>query len=179
MKLPFFKSRTQTFDASAWKRNVAKNSPYKKGARPEGFNDMLLMHGPEAVRTVWPWESHCDPHISADVKKEEYNRCLRGLENRTYLAEGPSDLKRQKARYGDSRWTHMKRCNLCEADNVMKDRAGVYQCQNSYYGRRCAGTFEVTQRDAVRVQHMPFETRIPYNSLTDRYDHDALRAKNM
>ncbi|KAL5504322.1 hypothetical protein ACEPAH_8396 [Sanghuangporus vaninii] len=179
MKMPFMKPRPQPLDSPAYRRNPLKYSPFRYGARPEGFTDMLIRDGPDVVISVWPWEAVFDPYLSADIKREKCNRAINGWDNRTYLAEGKPNLKRQKARYGDSRWTHLKRCNLCEADNVCKDRPGVYRCENSYYGGRCRGQFEVTQRDAVRVQHMPLEERVPFNSLSDRYDHDALRAKNM
>ena len=112
----------------------------------------------------------------AAAKSEE----RRLLESHTYLAKLPNaDLKRRNARHRDDRWTHMRRCKVCEHDNMVREAPGDYRCSRiEGWGGRCPGFFEVSAIDAARMRNMRPEDRVKYESLSDRYDYDALKAKN-
>ena len=106
------------------------------------------------------------------------------IENFTYVQPDPtvpSNLKRRKARVGDDRWTHMIRCRLCDHDNMCKEQPGRYPCERIESwskDKRCPGWFEVSQRDAARMRNMPQEQRVPFESMSDRYDHEMLKERN-
>ncbi|EJD07005.1 uncharacterized protein FOMMEDRAFT_165644 [Fomitiporia mediterranea MF3/22] len=165
-------------DTEKYLRNPAKHSPFRTASyRPFYWWDV----GPDSAEASLPWLAKFDPYLRADIakmRKDKYQREYDGCN--VYALQNQTNLRRKGAKYGDDRWTHMKRCQLCDHDNVVATTPGWYRCQGrSYYGTQCTGQFEVTVRDAARARNMRPEDLKPYEDLSDRYDYEARRKKNM
>lgn len=89
-------------------------------------------------------------------------------------SESATGLKRRNARHGD-KWTHIKRCVSCEADNICPTIPGRHPCQQMYYGSPCPGFFDVSLRDAEKSRRVPEGQRVHYANFADRYDRRPTR----
>lgn len=89
-------------------------------------------------------------------------------------SESVTGLKRKNARHGD-KWTHIKRCVSCEADNICPTIPGRHPCQQKYYGSPCPGFFDVSVRDAEKSRRLPEDKRVHYANFSDRYDRRPTR----